>query len=217
MPVGTGPDIVADGLFGSETLFLEKSRFERTFSAVCPEVELPEVIAVLPTDTSATNRLQARIVALLNNPGSAPSSAVQTAEELMVLVGDGLQHKPVTAPNAVCSRRIAKQAQAFIEARYADPIHIEDLCRATGVGVRSLQRAFRSYFDVTVTEYIKTIRLDMAYRTLHAAHASEHTVAEVALEHGFSHLGRFSVMYGERFGESPSVTLAAHPPMKAAG
>jgi transcriptional regulator GlxA family with amidase domain len=31
-------------------------------------------------------------------------------------------------------------------------------------------------------------------------------VTEVALDHGFGHLGRFAIVYAERFGEPPSVT-----------
>jgi AraC-like DNA-binding protein len=35
------------------------------------------------------------------------------------------------------------------------------------------------------------------------------SVSEVALEHLFHHLGRFAAAYRQRFGESPSETLAA--------
>ena len=33
------------------------------------------------------------------------------------------------------------------------------------------------------------------------------TVTDLALAHGFGHLGRFAVEYREAFGESPSVSL----------
>ena len=87
------------------------------------------------------------------------------------------------------------------------PIRIEDICRYCGVGVRTLQRAFRDYFGYTISEQIKSIRLDQAFRNLKAAAPSDATVAEIAEGSGFTHLGRFSVMYRERFGESPNSTL----------
>jgi AraC-like DNA-binding protein len=36
------------------------------------------------------------------------------------------------------------------------------------------------------------------------------TVATVAMQWGFSHLGRFSVEFKQRFGESPSEMLRKH-------
>jgi transcriptional regulator GlxA family with amidase domain len=61
---------------------------------------------------------------------------------------------------------------------------------------------------MTITDYLKTVRLDKARRDLQASHQSLTTVATVALRHGNMHLGRFSVHYRARFGESPKETLA---------
>jgi len=36
-------------------------------------------------------------------------------------------------------------------------------------------------------------------------------VTQIALAHGFTHMGRFSVEYQRQFGESPSVTLRRRP------
>jgi AraC-like DNA-binding protein len=92
---------------------------------------------------------------------------------------------------------------------------MEDLCRVTGVGVRTLQRCFREYFDMTISEYLKTKRLDAARRELDGARPDAHTVTEIALNHGFNHLGRFSVEFKERFGESPGKTLATKEGQKS--
>jgi transcriptional regulator GlxA family with amidase domain len=94
---------------------------------------------------------------------------------------------------------------------------MEDLCRATGVGARALQKSFRTYFDLTISEYVKAVRLDAAYRALAASHSSERSVTEIAGRQGFGHLGRFSVEYRERFGESPSTTLARRAPRRSRG
>ena len=90
-------------------------------------------------------------------------------------------------------------------------IHLEDLCRHSGVGIRTVQRCFREYFDLSVTDYLKTVRLDSAYRELMTADGGEESVTNIALRNGFTHLGRFSVAYHVRFGEPPSNTLGAPP------
>jgi AraC-like DNA-binding protein len=110
-------------------------------------------------------------------------------------------------------RHVAKLAQEFIEEHHHEAVRIEDLCRVTGVGIRTLQRCFREYFDLTITEYLKTVRLDAALRELVAAHPSRNSVSTIAWQHGFTHLGRFSVEFRERFGKLPSEALA----MRAGG
>ena len=61
---------------------------------------------------------------------------------------------------------------------------------------------------MTITDYLNTVRLDSVHRELAAAHPSQDSVTKIALQHGFTHLGRFSVKFREHFGESPSATLA---------
>ena len=84
----------------------------------------------------------------------------------------------------------------------------------TGVGVRTLQRCFREYFNLTITDYLKTARLDAAHRDLAVAHPGRDSVTEIALRHGFTHLGRFSVAYRACFRVSPSQTLTMLPGQK---
>ena len=105
---------------------------------------------------------------------------------------------------------IAKQLQEYIEAHYREGIHIEDLCRTTGKEVRTIQRCFRQYFDITVTDYIKMVRLNAAHRALSSSQLEGNTVASIALQNGFTHIGRFSVDYRKHFGVSARVTLAKH-------
>lgn len=104
---------------------------------------------------------------------------------------------------------IAHRAQTFIEERFYDTIRMQDLCAFTGVGLRTLQRCFSSHFQISPTAYIKMRRLYAARRDLVAADPSSHSVSTIAMDNGFSHLGRFSVDYRAHFGESPRETLAA--------
>jgi AraC-like DNA-binding protein len=211
IPDGCGPDIVASGLFGSDSIEASEERLQRSVETLYPDLDLPDRTTILKPDAEQQNRLQAGIVKLLNTPAPDPQRTIDLMESAIVAMCETFQRTQSVPLNTLYRTRIAKRAQAFINEHYTDPIHIEDLCRATEVGVRSLQRAFRGYFDITITEYIKTVRLDMAYRALTIAHHAEHTITEVALAHGFRHLGRFSVTYGDRLGESPTETLAAVP------
>ena len=115
-------------------------------------------------------------------------------------------------PERLCGNaapaQIARLTRDYIEECYREPIRLEELCRATGVSARTLQRCFRKYFDLTITDYVKTVRLDTARRQLLVELPSLTSVATVALRHGNTHLGRFSVDFRERYGESPKATLA---------
>ena len=106
---------------------------------------------------------------------------------------------------------VAERARAFVDGHFREPVRMEDLGRATGVGVRTLQRCFRQCFGVTVASYLKAVRLDAAYRDLIAARPSRDTVTAIALRNGRSHLGRFSSEFRERFGQLPSETLRSEP------
>jgi transcriptional regulator GlxA family with amidase domain len=117
--------------------------------------------------------------------------------------------KPLDNGNAVTT---ARRAQAFIEDKYKSTIHLTDLCIRTGVGLRTLQRCFALHFQMSPLEYIKVHRLNESRRALVNAEPSVCTVAQIARNKGFRHLGRFSVEYRAHFGESPSETLAARKP-----
>jgi len=104
---------------------------------------------------------------------------------------------------------VARRVRAFIDGHFRERVRMEDLCRATGVEVRTLQRCFKRCFGVSVTSYLKAVRLDAAYRDLLDAHPSRNTVTTIALRNGYSHLGRFSTEFRERFGQLPSETLSS--------
>jgi hypothetical protein len=82
-------------------------------------------------------------------------------------------------------------------------------------GVRTLQRCIRAYFDVTVTEFLESVRLATAHRELSVLNPSDTTVTCIALNNAFSHLGRFSTAYRQRYGIKPSEQLSRQPGQKS--
>lgn len=81
-----------------------------------------------------------------------------------------------------------------------------DVARGLGVSLRTLQLAFQRDRDESPSACLRDIRLRQV-RTKLQHGSSGDTVTDLALAHGFFHLGRFAQHYRQRFGESPSATL----------
>jgi transcriptional regulator GlxA family with amidase domain len=84
---------------------------------------------------------------------------------------------------------------------------VEEVAAAVGVGIRSLQMSFKRARGYSPQEFILRRRLEVAQQMLLGAR-EEVTVTAVATTLGFFELGRFAQRYRQRFGETPSMTLA---------
>lgn len=102
--------------------------------------------------------------------------------------------------------RHLRLAESYIEAHLTEPITVEDIAEAAGLSVRGLQMAFRAYRDTTPLGFWRDLRLLNAHQSLMA---QEGSVTDVALKWGFTHFGRFSGMYRDKFGFSPRDALRA--------
>jgi AraC-like DNA-binding protein len=93
----------------------------------------------------------------------------------------------------------------YMLSRLCAPISLDDLARAGGVGIRTLNALCHRYHGVTPMELLRDMRLDaVRSRLMLQPHAS---ITSTALAFGFGHLGRFSGYYRTRFGELPRDTL----------
>ncbi|WP_132048863.1 helix-turn-helix domain-containing protein [Curtobacterium sp. PhB136] len=118
---------------------------------------------------------------------------------------------PVSLPPAllVPGNARVRTAVEFIHANAHLPITPTAAAKAAGLGVRALQDGFRRALDTSPSEYLRAVRLDHVHSELRRADPGETSVKDIALRWGFAHLGRFSGVYAERFGEYPSTTLRA--------
>lgn len=114
---------------------------------------------------------------------------------------------PCTRPAGVSHVR---RARAFIHDHVAEPYSISDLIDVAGCSLRSLQMGFQSAFGISPQQYITRTRLDLAHARLQLASPGD-TVAGIAQDAGFAHMGRFSQTYRQVFGQSPSATLLTAP------
>lgn len=101
-----------------------------------------------------------------------------------------------------------RQAEDLMRARADEALSIAALAHELGVGLRSLQIAFRQVRGIGPREALNRIRLENARARLRAADAGG-AVTTIALDCGFTHLGRFAEAYRAAFGERPRETLSA--------
>jgi AraC-like DNA-binding protein len=96
--------------------------------------------------------------------------------------------------------------EEWIDTHLHEPITLGRLCEVAGVGGRCLQKTFLERRGSTPMQYVINRRLE-AVRTKLLGSAGAVEVTSVAMACGFNHMGRFSIMYRQRFGETPSTTL----------
>jgi transcriptional regulator GlxA family with amidase domain len=116
-------------------------------------------------------------------------------------------------PNKTCrtSRRIAwstiSRAREYIEAHLAEPISISNVSEYSATSLSKLERTFRRELQMSPSQYILARRLAAVNRELNQHSSSGRKVAQIAMDHGFHHLGRFAGAYRAHFGELPSETI----------
>ena len=99
--------------------------------------------------------------------------------------------------------RNLRAALGYIEAHLAEPMTLSDIARAAGCSARTLNDTFHEHYSVSPMTRVRQLRLDGARADLLDG---ARPVTDVACGWGFTHLGRFSAAYHERFGELPSQT-----------
>lgn len=102
---------------------------------------------------------------------------------------------------------IVRRAEAWLDSEPPETVHVIDLCRALGLPLRSVQRAFHETLGIGPAHYLLRYRLHAVRQTLLHCDPFTTKVTDVALDHGFWELGRFAGIYGKTYGERPSETL----------
>ncbi len=101
---------------------------------------------------------------------------------------------------------LVRRAEDYLKAHLERPFDSRALALALGVGERQIERLFRDAYGHGPCHWRQLARLNRARTAL--LHADERgTVTDIALRFGFSHLGRFSILYRHVFGECPKDTL----------
>lgn len=101
---------------------------------------------------------------------------------------------------------IVKRAESFIEDNAHMPITMAEILHHCDCSRSALFKNFRRFRGYTPLEFLTTRRLDLVHRRLVKAESKDN-VSPIAQGLGFTHMGRFSIIYRKRFGEKPSETL----------
>ncbi len=102
------------------------------------------------------------------------------------------------------------RARDFIEAHLTEPISIGKVSEYSATSVSKLERIFRRELQMSPSQYILARRLAAVNRDLHRSRSNGMRIAQIAMDHGFHHLGRFAGAYRAHFGELPSETIGLH-------
>jgi AraC-like DNA-binding protein len=106
---------------------------------------------------------------------------------------------------------IIARFEEFLEANPNTPLYLADVCAAVGAAERTLRGACEEHLGMGPIRYLTLRRLHLVRRALVRADPSMARVTQIAMDHGFWELGRFSVAYRQLFGETPSDSLRRPP------
>jgi AraC family ethanolamine operon transcriptional activator len=101
---------------------------------------------------------------------------------------------------------LVREVDHYLSEAGSRPIHISELCERFNVHRRRLHRAFDEVLGVPPITFLRRKRLSDVHTALLLAGPAA-TVKQIAIEHGFLELGRFSAACRRMFGELPSTTL----------
>lgn len=103
--------------------------------------------------------------------------------------------------------RLVRRFQTLLEERGSEQVTMLDVAAALRVSLRTLQSSVREELGSTPSAMLRQARLAQARSRLLEPDDDATTVTDVAIQCGFTHLGRFASAYRTTFGESPSATL----------
>ncbi|MGF1540841.1 MAG: helix-turn-helix transcriptional regulator [Pleurocapsa sp.] len=120
------------------------------------------------------------------------------AMQLSQLEGKNGQIEPVKLkPKEI---KLIQDSRQILLQNIDNPPSIKILAQTVGMGDRKLQQGFKQLYGTTVFNYLQNYRLEQAQLMLREGNLS---VATVANNIGYTHLGHFSAAFKRKFGITP--------------
>ena len=104
------------------------------------------------------------------------------------------------------------RAKDLADARFFEPLDVDDMARAAGLSRAHFSREFRRAFGESPHAYLLTRRLERAAALLRL---TDRSVADVCHSVGLQSLGSFTTSFTRTFGVSPAAYRAEFPPAAA--
>ena len=102
-----------------------------------------------------------------------------------------------------------QRARDLADARYFEPLGVDDLAAAAGLSRAHFSREFRRAFGEPPHAYLLTRRLERAAALLRT---TDRSVAEVCLAVGLQGIGSFTTSFKRAYGVTPTAYRAKYPP-----
>lgn len=208
---GSGEEF--DGISCGRFHGLTFSMSEKYFDMMCDRLGLPNEVrsrafGVLDANTQSSQRGGVLRSAIDLLDGNGPPFSAEVEEDMMLAlvlsaVEDDARLVDQTTP-AVRAAARHRALEAMHELAHKAP-RISEICIASGVGWRTLDRAFKEHFGIGPKAYLDILRLSIVRRELIRS-GPELAVSRVADRMGFSHMSQFAKDYKLLFGELPTET-----------
>jgi AraC-like DNA-binding protein len=101
------------------------------------------------------------------------------------------------------------RAKDLADARYFEPLGVDDMATAAGLSRAHFSREFRRAFGTPPHAYLLTRRLERAAALLRT---TDNSVAEICLAIGLQGIGSFTTSFKRAFGKTPTAYRASFPP-----
>jgi AraC-like DNA-binding protein len=101
------------------------------------------------------------------------------------------------------------RARDLVDARYAEPLGVDDLARAAGLSRAHFSREFRRAFGESPHAYLLTRRLERATALLRS---TDRSVTSICFDVGLRSVGSFTTSFTRAYGKTPTAYRASFPP-----
>src|SRR2546426_12773609 len=101
------------------------------------------------------------------------------------------------------------RAKDVADARYVEPLGVDDLAGAAGLSRAHFSREFRRAFGESPHAYLLTRRLERAAALLRT---TDRSVADICFSVGLRSVGSFTTSFTRMFEKSPAAYRASFPP-----
>jgi AraC-like DNA-binding protein len=158
-------------------------------------------------NSNALRDIRAACMTLLTTTGAAGEEAA--AMRLIGLLEEALRDVSVRAYTKESKRRydLVRRAEDYMWEHVEEPIDPASIAGAFNCSIRKLLYYFKRTYGLGPIGYFKIQRLN-AVREALATDRSRRTIADIAADYGFWHMGHFGTSYRELFGVTPSQTHA---------
>src|SRR5262249_49946343 len=118
-------------------------------------------------------------------------------------------HAILTAMYLVPPERHLLRARHPVDARYPQPLGVDDLARAAGLSRAHFSREFRRAFGESPHAYLLTRRLERAAALLRS---TDRSVTSICFDVGLRSVGSFTTSFTRAYGKTPTAYRASFPP-----